>query len=424
MTQNNIEVNGKTGSPSMRPFFTIWTGQAFSLLGSQLVQFAIVWYLARTTDSATLLAMATLAALLPQILIGPFAGALVDRWNRRWVMLGADAGIALATLALALLFWLNLAPLWVVYLLLILRSVGSAFHWPAMTASTTLMVPPQHLARVAGLNQTLVGVAAIFIPALGALALEAFAMQGVLLIDVLSAIPAVITLLIIPVPQPQQGPAVTGAKPSMGRDLLEGWGFVWGWKALLMLMGISIMINLLGRAAASLAPLLVLRRFQGGALELGWWQSAIGAGALLGGVLLGAWGGFKRKVVTQNLALLLDGVLIVAIALTPPSTYPLAVALVFLVAFLETIAIGLGGAIGQALVPPEMQGRVFALVMSLSQALAPLGLLVAGPVADALGVEFWWALTGAIFVVMGALALIIPDVANIEVQGRLPSLHP
>ncbi len=408
----------------MRPFFTIWTGQAFSLLGSQLVQFAIVWYLARTTDSATLLAMATLAALLPQILIGPFAGALVDRWNRRWVMLGADAGIALATLALALLFWLNLAPLWVVYLLLILRSVGSAFHWPAMTASTTLMVPPQHLARVAGLNQTLVGVAAIFIPALGALALEAFAMQGVLLIDVLSAIPAVITLLIIPVPQPQQGPAVTGAKPSMGRDLLEGWGFVWGWKALLMLMGISIMINLLGRAAASLAPLLVLRRFQGGALELGWWQSAIGAGALLGGVLLGAWGGFKRKVVTQNLALLLDGVLIVAIALTPPSTYPLAVALVFLVAFLETIAIGLGGAIGQALVPPEMQGRVFALVMSLSQALAPLGLLVAGPVADALGVEFWWALTGAIFVVMGALALIIPDVANIEVQGRLPSLHP
>jgi DHA3 family macrolide efflux protein-like MFS transporter len=415
-----VEISGDPQSSSMRPFFVIWTGQAFSLLGSQLVQFAIVWYLARTTNSATLLALATLVALLPQILIGPFAGALVDRWNRRWVMLAADAGIALVTLLLILLFSLNLAPVWVIYLFLALRAVGAAFHWPAMTASTTLMVPPRHLARIAGLNQTLSGVAAIFIPALGALALEAFSMQGVLIIDALSAVPAVVTLVLIAIPQPPRvtAPAGAGSKPSMWREMREGWDFVWGWKALLLLMGIAVMINLLGRAAAALAPLLVLRRFQGGVLELGWWQSAVGVGSVLGGIFLGVWGGFKRKVVTQNLALILDGIVIAAIALTPRSMYPLAVGLVFLVAVLETLAIGLGGAIGQALVPPEMQGRVFSLVMSLSQALAPLGLLVAGPVADSLGVEFWWALTGVVLTAMGALALAIPAVANIETRVK------
>ena len=415
-----VDISGDPQSSSMRPFFVIWTGQAFSLLGSQLVQFAIVWYLARTTNSATLLAMATLAALLPQILIGPFAGALVDRWNRRWVMLAADAGVALVTLLLILLFSLNLAPVWVIYLFLALRAVGAAFHWPAMTASTTLMVPPQHLARIAGLNQTLSGVAAIFIPALAALALEAFSMQGVLFIDALSAVPAVVTLVLITIPQPPRAaaPAGAGSNPSMWREMREGWDFVWGWKALLLLMGIAVMINLLGRAAASLAPLLVLRRFQGGVLELGWWQSAVGVGSVLGGILLGVWGGFKRKVVTQNLALILDGIVIAAIALTPRSMYPLAVGLVFMVAGLETLAIGLGGAIGQALVPPEMQGRVFSLVMSLSQTLAPLGLLVAGPVADSLGVEFWWALTGVVLTAMGALALAIPAVANIETRVK------
>jgi len=168
----------------MKPFLIIWIGQAFSLLGSQLVQFALVWWLTRTTGSATMLALATLAALLPQILIGPFAGALVDRWSRRRVMIVADIAIALATLGLAVLFWLNVAQVWNIYVLLLIRATGAAFHWPAMQASTPLMVPQKHLSRVAGLNQTLSGLAGILIPPLGALAIEVLPMQGVLAIDV------------------------------------------------------------------------------------------------------------------------------------------------------------------------------------------------------------------------------------------------
>jgi DHA3 family macrolide efflux protein-like MFS transporter len=406
----------------MRPFFIIWTGQAFSLLGSQLVQFGIVWWLTKTTGSPTMLAMATLAALLPQILIGPFAGALVDRWNRRTVMIVADSGIALATLVLAILFWLKIAGVWYVYVLLLIRATGAAFHWPAMTASTTLMVPGKYLARIAGLNQTLSGVAAIFIPPLGALAIEVLSLQGVLLIDVATAIPAVVTLLFIAIPQPPRAvaPETAARKPSLWTNMREGWDFVWNWKALLMLAVIAIMINMLGRAAASLSPLLVLQHFEGGPLELGWWQSAIGIGSVMGGVVLGVWGGFKRRVVTQNLALAVDGLAIVVIALCPKEAFLLAVVSVFFVAFLETMALGLGGAIFQTTVPPEMQGRVFSLLMSVTQALAPLGLLLAGPTAEAFGVPFWWVLTGIIITVMGTSALFVPAIVHIEDRAYPP----
>ena len=157
---------------SLRAFFTIWTGQAFSLLGSNLVQFALVWWLTSSTGSATVLATATMVAILPGIVIGPFAGTLVDRWSRRWVMVVADGVIALTTLWAALLAWNGLLQPWHVYVIMFIRATAGGFHWPAMQASTSLMVPERLLSRVAGLNQTLYGLMQIAAPALGALLLS------------------------------------------------------------------------------------------------------------------------------------------------------------------------------------------------------------------------------------------------------------
>jgi DHA3 family macrolide efflux protein-like MFS transporter len=397
-------------------------GQAFSLLGSQLVQFAIVWYLTKTTGSATMLALATLAALLPQIVIGPFAGVLVDRWSRRMVMLVADAAVALATLLLAALFWLNLATISTIYVLLVVRAVGAAFHWPAMQASTTLMVPQQHLARVGGLNQTLTGLTGIVIPPLGALAIEVLPLQGVLAIDVVTAIPAIVTLLFVAVPQPTRNdtPQAAPLKPSLWADMRAGLRFIIGWKGLLLFSLVGVVINLLGRAAASLSPLLITQVFKGGALELGWWQSAVGIGSVIGGVTLGVWGGSKRRVVTSLLALVLDGFAILVIALGPANVFALVVAAIFCVGFLETIVFGLNGAIGQSIIPPEMQGCVFALLMSAAQIMAPLGLLIAGPFADAFGVRTWWLLTGITIAAMAVLALCVPSIVHIEDRRYRP----
>ena len=145
-------------------FFTIWICQAFSLVGSSLVQFALIWWLTQKTGSATILATVSLVALLPQIVLGPFVGALVDCWNRRLIMIVADSAIALATAILMILFATGRIEVWHIYAVSLVRSLGGAFHHPAMTSSTTLMVPNKHLTRVAGANQLLQGLVSIFAP--------------------------------------------------------------------------------------------------------------------------------------------------------------------------------------------------------------------------------------------------------------------
>ena len=148
-------------------FFTIWSGQALSLFGSALVQFALIWYLTQKSGSATVLAVATLVGMLPQIVIGPFAGALVDRWDRRIIMIVADGAIAVFSLLLAYLFASGKVQIWHVYGIMAIRATGGAFHYPAMSASTPLMVPNEQLTRVNGLNQALQGVNSLVAPPMG-----------------------------------------------------------------------------------------------------------------------------------------------------------------------------------------------------------------------------------------------------------------
>lgn len=142
--EHNSSINWK------KIFFPMWVGQAFSLLGSELVQFSLVWFLTENTGSASVLATASFISLLPRVFLTPISGAFVDRWNRQKVMIYADAVIAVTTMVLAGIFWIGKTEIWHVYAILFIRALGSGFHWPAMQASTTLLVPKDHLARIAG----------------------------------------------------------------------------------------------------------------------------------------------------------------------------------------------------------------------------------------------------------------------------------
>ena len=408
-------------SESMSSFVIIWAGQAFSLLGSRLVQFALIWYLTDSTGSATVLAMATLVGLLPTMLLGPFAGALVDRWDRRTVMMVSDLVVALATLLLAALFATDLAQVWHIYGLMFVRALGGAFHWPAMQASTTLMVPERHLSRVGGMNQTLQGLASIAMPPLGALLLLVLPMQGILAIDVATAIPAIVSLLFISVPSParhEQSDGTAARKTSVLADVHAGLQFVWGWTGLLLMISMGILINLLVGPGVSLLPILVRDHLGGGALQLAWMQAAGGVGTVLGGLLLGVWGGFRRRIVTALVALTMDGLAILAIGLTPASGLVFAMGAFFVAGLVEPSIHGSFGAIAQAAVPPEMQGRVFGLARSLGTAMAPIGLAVAGPLADAYGVQLWFILGGIATVAMGLGGFFVPALLQIEDRGR------
>jgi MFS transporter, DHA3 family, macrolide efflux protein len=398
-------------------FFTIWGGQAFSLFGSQLVQFALVWWLTRETGSATVLATATLVALLPQVVLGPFAGALVDRWNRRIIMIVADSSIALATLLLFYLFATGQVQTWHVFALMAVRSLGGAFHSPAMTSSTSLMVPKKHLARIAGANQTLQGLLSIFAPPLGALLIELFSTQNVLLIDVGTATLAVLPLFFIPIPQPaRHAQQASGEieKTSYMHDLREGFTYVIKWKGLLGLIILAMLLNFLLVPASSLLPLVVTKIFQGGAVELGWVESLFGVGVIVGGVLLGIWGGFKRRIITSFSGIIGIGVGVILTGLIPEKMFSLLLAAQFLIGFTQVLANGPLMAIMQVTVVPDMQGRVFSLLGAGATAMMPLSLLIAGPISDVFGIRFWYIFGGTVCILMTVVAFFIPSIMNIE----------
>jgi DHA3 family macrolide efflux protein-like MFS transporter len=401
-----------------RPFFTIFIGQAFSLLGSQLVQFALVWYLTKETGSATVLATATLVAMLPQIFLSPFAGSWVDRGNRRRIMIAADSAIALATLLLAGLFAFNLIEIWHIYALMFVRSLGQAFHSPSFASSTSLMVPKEHLARIQGINQTLHGGLSIVSAPAGAILLELLPMQGVLAVDIVTAMIAVGCLLFVAVPQPERKLLdAEGKKLTFWQDFREGYRYVFTWPGLVLLMFMSTAINFLFTPAGALLPLLVFKYFGGGALELSWVEAIFGIGIIVGGLLLGVWGGFRRRILTLLISLILLGVSMAVIGFVPTNGLVIALACMFVAGMMVVFANGSEGAMFQAAVDPAIQGRVFTLSTSIAVAMTPLSLLVAGPIADRFGIQTWYIAGGTMCAVMGLVGFFLPAVMNVE-DGR------
>ncbi|MBC7875921.1 MAG: MFS transporter [Anaerolineales bacterium] len=392
-------------------FFTLWTGQALSLLGSQLVQFAIIWYLTQTTNSATTLAIASMMGLLPQVLLSPFIGTWVDRGNRRLILIAADATVAVATLILAILFALDLAQTWHIYAALFIRAVAGGFHQSAFGASVVLLVPKEQLARVQGFNQALYGGLSIISAPLGAYLLAVLPMQGILSIDVMTALLAVAILLFIHIPQPERS---AQAESTFWQDFVAGFRYIMAWRGLVILLGLVMVINFFYSATEPLTPLLITNHFGGGANQLGLWLSMFAVGTLLGGLILGMWGGFKSKVVTAQTGLILTGLSTVVVGLVSSDMFVAGLIANTAVGLLLPIINGSFGATLQATVAPEMQGRVFAFILSAAMLVSPIALMIAGPFADAFGIQLWFVIAGISCAVMGVVGFFIPDVMGIE----------
>ncbi len=400
-----------------RSFFPIWIAQIFSLLGSGLVNFALVWYLTQSTGSATVLAMATLVAVLPDVFIGPFAGALVDRLNRRLVMIVADGSIALASIGLGLVFWAGHVQPWHIYLIMFLRSIGGVFHWPAMQASTSLMVPAKHLARIAGLNQALRGSMNIVAPPLGALLMSLLPMYGILGIDVFTALLAIFPLFLVAIPQPpNRSPEEIITPTRLVKDVVVAFKYMVAWKGLLSIVLLALGINFILAPSGTLLPLMVTKIFQGNAWHLSALEAGAGIGVVLGGLTLGAWGGFRRKIYTTLGGLFFIGFGILIVGITPGSWFWLAVVGYFITGFMGPITNGPLHAILQERVAPEMQGRVFTLASAGSTAMMPLSMLIAGPVSDWLGIRLWFIVGGIVTILMAIFALANRQITTVEDQ--------
>ena len=294
------------------------------------------------------------------------------------------------------------------HLALFVRAAVGTFQFPAAQASTSLMVPPEQLTRVAGLNQMLQGGMIIIAPPIGALLLGVLPTPAVLAVDVLTALLAVGTLAVIAIPQPGR---TSAAKAPFWPER---------WPGLMAILAMATAINFFLTAALSLLPILVTKHFGGAAMHLASLSSAFGIGIIAGGTALGVWGGFRRRMQTSLTGLIGLGLGFLLLGLTPATMFWMALATTILAAVMSSMANGPLMAVLQTTVAPAMQGRVFTLMVSMATAISPLGLAVAGPVADRLGVQIWYIVGGGVCMGMGILAFFVPSIVNMEDHRAAP----
>jgi len=360
--------------------------------------------------------------IAPRLLVSPFAGALIDRLDRRLVMIFADAFIAIMIGILIFLFAAQIVQIWHIYVILFFRAVGDCFHRPAFTASTSLMVPKKHLSRISGLNHSVSGALDIFTPVLGALLIEVLPMHTILAVDVVTAFVAITVLFFVKIPVPVSTKAVSSIKTKAGQlfaDMKAGFLFLVGWRGIFLMALVYSFVHLFFTPAVSIMPILVTDYFEGGAIQLGWMQSATGVGLVVGGLLLSAWGGHKRRIITSMMGLTMLGLCFAVIGMTPPGAFSVAIGAMFFVGFSITFVTALRMAIWQAVLPPDYQGRVFSFMSTMMAVLDIAGLSVVGPMTDRFGPQLSFLLCGIATMLLGGVTFFIPSIMRIEDRSAL-----
>lgn len=367
-----------TGMPA---FLVIWFGQIISLFGTALFSFAIGIWLYQQTGLATTFTNMIFFANLPRIVLSPFAGALVDRWNRKVTMLASDLATGVITLIILVLILNESLDIWMLYLLMGLASAFESFQFPAFSASITLLVNRSHFSRTNAMLSLADEGARVLAPLIAAALIAGIGLEGIILIDVISCVAAIGTLLLVPIPQPK--PVDEGAK-AKGRLLSEaGYGFryIFANSGLLWLQFNFTMVNLLAMSSALRTPM-ILARTGNDEVLLGIVATATAVGGLLGGLLMSLWGGPKRRIhgVLWGLILIYIGragiglgreVLVWSIS-------------GFIAMFFVALCNSSNQALWQTKTPVEVQGRVFAARRVTGQLSIPIAALIAGPLSDRL----------------------------------------
>ena len=370
----------ETRPSGMLGFTIIWIGQVISLLGTAMTGFALTIWAWQITQQATALALVGFFTFAPTLLVTPFAGALVDRWNRKFVMMLSDLAAILSTAVVLLLFSTGNLQIWHLYVTGAFSGAFGAFQFPAYSAAVTTMVSKKQYGRASGMLSTAQFASSIFAPALAAIFLSIIGITGILTIDVFTFLVAIGALLLVHVPQPAVTQEGQKSRGSLWMESVYGFRYIYERKSLLALLLIFFCVNLLAPFAFTLLAPMILARSGNDAIALGMVQSAIGIGGLVGGIVLGIWGGPKRRIhgILIGLILVTLGVLFIGLGQSP---IVWALAAFFTIFFIPIIN-GSSQAIWQSKVAPDVQGRVFAARGMIAQIGAPVSMLLAGPLAD------------------------------------------
>lgn len=420
---------------SMRTFTIIWSGQLISTIGSGLTGFALGVWIYEQTGSPTLFAINLFVYFLPRVILSPFAGVLADRLDRRLVMVGSDSLAAIATLVIAILYFLSALQIWHVYLATAVFAIANTLQWPAYSAATTLLIPKEHLSRAAGMSQIGDAISSLVAPGVAGILYVSTGLKTIMLIDVVSYLFALSTLVAVRFPQPEKSAKAEAF--TFYQDLLVGWRFIIQRKGFLALQTIFAIMNFCGSITYAMFTPLILEIAEPDVLGL--IASILGGGFLLGTLILSIWGGPKRRIYGIYIFESLFGL---SLFLTGWAT---SVAWIVAAQLLGTISVAISNGCTQAMwqskVPQDMQGRVFAARPMISFSIIPLAYLVSGPLSEKLfipamieggalatryghilgvgpdrGIGLMYILFGLIYLLAGQVILLYPRLRRIELE--------
>lgn len=376
------------------------TAQTVSLLGSSLVQYAIIWHITLSTSSGVMMTISTACGFVPQILISLFAGVWIDRYDRKKMIMLADGMIATATLILAILFLTGNNSVWLLFAVLLVRSVGTGIQTPAVNAIIPQIVPKEKLMKVNGINSTISSLMMFLSPALSGAILSITTIEATFFIDVVTAIIGIGITAFIAIPK--HNAVIEKGKSSL-HDIKQGFLYLHNNPFIKRLLIFQIVIIVLISPSAFLTPLMVSRTFGAEVWRLTASEMTFSAGAAMGGLLIASWGGFKNRMHTTILAGAVYGAMMIAMGLAP----------LFLIYLIFNLLIGVTmpcynapiTVMIQEKVEPAMHGRVFSFMQISNSCALPLGMLIFGPLADVVSVQAILLCVGSVVVLCTLYAL-------------------
>lgn len=389
----------------------IWAGQAVSMITSYAAGYAVVWYVTETTGSALALSAMTICAYLPTGLLAPFGGVFADKYNRKLVMIAADGGVGLISLALGIAILLGHLSWPLLVIMVVARSVGQAFHGPAMMASMPLLVPEKHLMRINTLDQLLMSIASIGAPAFGIFLYTSVGFHSVMFLDFAGAVVAVAALALAKIPTIVDDAAVG---QHVLANLRDGWRALSKSRGLVLLVAFVAIGMVLFSPLSAVFPLMTYDHFGGDGYAASLVEACWGVGMIVGSGILMAWGGGRRKTLLIAVAMVLVGVITAACGLLSPSMFAAFAVLCALMAVpccwfnapLITIV--------QTHVPDEKLGRALGMINAASGLASPLGIALGGVLAEGIGVAQFFVVDGVLCAALGVAAYLPRSVRALD----------
>jgi DHA3 family macrolide efflux protein-like MFS transporter len=374
----NDQPESRTG---MRTFSIIWAGQVASLLGTAMSNFALTLWAYGQTGKATPLAMIGFYFVLPQVALSPFIGVLVDRGNRRLMMMLSDLAAALTTVFILILLSTGNLQIWHLYLTAGVYGIFQGFQWPAYSATISLMLPKEHYARANAMLDMAANASGIAAPLLAGALIAPLGLVGILVIDLVSAAIAITTLLVVHIPQPDRSEAGREGEGNILKEITYGFRYIFARPSLLGLQSVFLVGNFFGSLGYAVFPAMILGRTGNDEAIFASVQSIGAVGGVAGSLLISVWGGPKRRVHGVLWGFILGGLLGQMVLGMGQSLLVWGIG-IFLAALTNPMVNSSNQAIWQAKVEPDIQGRVFTARMFIAWLVMPLAQAVAGPLAD------------------------------------------